>query len=591
MEMRHVRARRWRTLAATGIAAAAFASGAPAPGAAQDAPLVVTPSTDLVDGQEVTVTVNGPQRFLLQCDADVLSGMAPTDACGPQTSVADEARPVEVPFTVHSTVTSYTGRPVDCGLAPEDCLIAAANIGGADFVTAPITVEPPAVTATPIDEPLLDGARLTVSVRGTPGEAVTVAQCASPPGAAVGDSRCGPATELVLGDDGRATTALTVGFVVDTSGDPVDCQAEDCAVAAFDSAGALIRAVPITFVDPLVITVNPTAGLYDGAQINASVRGYRARNLNFYQCVTGAVLSDTVVDCHYLGRVASGSRSEVLIIHVDPAVGNVPCDGQAGDCMIGVSSSTWSPWITTVPLAFSRAVLQPASTGLVDGQPVTLSATGLAPDTEHILRRCDPTRTPSCESGPEAPRMTSDSQGNLDFPTTAAQRIHTGHLGGPEYCRTECTFVLQPFGRSEAWAVTVPYAMAEGSLAASPSTGLADGDTVTLTGTDLMASYEGPALWIFPTTGAWGIGQCAATAVDDPSVLGMFSHCAVAPPGVASVPGSTLSVDVTVAARFTSVLGDEVDCTTGPDACSLVLMRIEQDGSISVHAAPVSVEG
>jgi hypothetical protein len=134
----------------------------------------------------------------------------------------------------------------------------------------------------------------------------------------------------------------------------------------------------------------------------------------------------------------------------------------------------------------------------------------------------------------------------------------------------------------------VPYAMAEGSLAASPSSGLADGDTVTLTGSDLMASYEGPPFWIFPSTGGWGIAQCGAAVVDDPTILGVFTHCALASPATVHVPGSTASVEVPVASSITSILGQEIDCASAPEACVVIVARIEQDGSVSVHDAPVT---
>lgn len=103
-----------------------------------------------------------------------------------------------------------------------------------------------------------------------------------------------------------------------------------------------------------------------------------------------------------------------------------------------------------------------------------------------------------------------------------------------------------------------------------------------------MASYDGPPFWIFPSTGGWGVGQCDAAVLDEPTILGFFTHCAVAPPGVADVPASTVELDVAVRAGFTAVLGGQVDCTAAPDACILALARVEQDGSVSVHAALVA---
>jgi hypothetical protein len=43
-----------------------------------------------------------------------------------------------------------------------------------------------------------------------------------------------------------------------------------------------------------------------------------------------------------------------------------------------------------------------------------------------------------------------------------------------------------------------------------------------------------------------------------------------------------------VRSSFTTILGDPVDCTSAPDACVMILGRVEQDGAVSLHAAPIS---
>jgi hypothetical protein len=564
------------------------------PARAQAPDLTVEPSSGLTDGQEVTVTVNGPQVFVTQCDAHVVAN--PTlDAllrlCGGQVTVQGDARPAAVGYVVRSTFTSFTYDTVDCGAQAGDCVISVAALGGSGFASVPITIEPPVFTVALPDEPLADGAQVQVTARGTPGETVTVAQCASPAAPVLADSRCGPPRALVIGDDGRAVADVTVSFDVATGAGPLDCQVERCSLAAFDEGGALLRNVPITVQAPLAITASPAAGLADGGPVLVDVTGYRDRDLELYQCAAGAGSESIARYCRGLGvtAVPSGSAPVQRAVSVKesftPAMGDpVTCGDEPGDCVVAVGTSGSPQW-EEAPISFARMTLSPASTGLLDGQPVTLSASGLPPDVSFWFVRCDPAGgVYSCEADSTAPVVTTDADGNLSFATTAVQRF-TSRSGRPVYCRDQCTMQL----RRDLPGVqhpTVGYAMADGSVTASPAAGLSDGDTVTLTGTDLMASYDGPAFWFFPSTGGWAVGQCGAPAIDDPTIVGFFTHCTVASPGMVDVPGSTASVDVAVASTFTSILGEEVDCTTGPGACTLALGRIEQDGSVSVHFAP-----
>lgn len=571
-------------------------AGLPEPAGAQAPPIVVEPSTGLVDGQEVTVTVDGPQVFVSICDAEVGENPTLDEAiryCGEQATVPGDQRPAQLAYVVRSSFTAIGGRLVDCGALPGDCVISAAGFAATDFVSTPITVEPPALTAELPDEPLADGTPVAVTVRGAPGAVVSVAQCAFPTGTTLGTSRCGPWLGLQVGDDGRATGSLTVAFEVDTAAGPLDCRAEACGLAAFDAGGALLRALPVSFEVPLDLAVSPAAGLIDGGLVLATVSGHRQSQLGLLQCRAGAGPDDIAGACTSGGAVVpAGANTEYVPAHAEASFttdtgDEVACDIQPGACVIALGAAGSTQW-AAVPITFARVALAPSATGLLDGQPLTLAATGLLPDTGYRVLRCDPTRAPACEPEADAPLVTSGADGSLEAATTAAQRFTSGTAGRPEYCRDECTFELTPDGWPLPWHVSVPYAMAEGSLAASPSSGLADGDTVTLTGSDLMSSYDGPPFWVFPSTGSWGIGQCGAAVLDDPTIVGVFTHCTVAPPGTVDVPGSTAVVEVPVASSFTSILGHEVDCASGPEACVVVMARIEQDGSVSVRAAPVA---
>ena len=152
------------------------------------------------------------------------------------------------------------------------------------------------------------------------------------------------------------------------------------------------------------------------------------------------------------------------------------------------------------------------------------------------------------------------------------------------YCRDHCTVtLLSPTGDLQA---VVGYAMAEGDLSLSPDTGLRDGQTVQVTGRDLMSTYHGPTLLVFPT-GGWVISQCDRAILDQPSLFGFFTHCVVLGTRAVTIDGSTLDTTWDVQATITKILGGTTDCTASPGACVVGLARFEQDASLSTHFVPV----
>jgi hypothetical protein len=155
------------------------------------------------------------------------------------------------------------------------------------------------------------------------------------------------------------------------------------------------------------------------------------------------------------------------------------------------------------------------------------------------------------------------------------------------YCRTDCLVMLQPiatFGES----ATGSYTMAAGSLAATPDSGLSDGQAVRITGEDLMPTYDGPPVFGFPT-GGWAVTQCASAVLDQPTLVGAFTHCSAAPPTRAvTIDSSTLDTEIDVNATISRILGGTTDCTATPGACVVGLVRFELDGSLSTHLAPIT---
>jgi hypothetical protein len=131
------------------------------------------------------------------------------------------------------------------------------------------------------------------------------------------------------------------------------------------------------------------------------------------------------------------------------------------------------------------------------------------------------------------------------------------------------------------------YALSTGSLSASPSTGLSDGQAVALSGSGVQPTYDGRTIWIFHT-GQWVTAQCAAGLTSDRTVGGVFTNCTTAVGGPLDLPGSTFSQPVTVKATIDRILGGTTDCTAGPGACVLMLARFEEDGTLTLLTTPIS---
>ena len=120
----------------------------------------------------------------------------------------------------------------------------------------------------------------------------------------------------------------------------------------------------------------------------------------------------------------------------------------------------------------------------------------------------------------------------------------------------------------------------------SPSARLGEGQTVTLTGRRIMASYVGPPIGAAPT-GQWTAYQCAHAVVRDPSPAGVARNCVAAPATVMVPASGDVTVDMVVHRTIQPPQGPVVDCTRSDAGCRVVLQRLEQDGTASLHQAPI----
>jgi hypothetical protein len=598
---------------------------APVDEPATDEPAVtVTPSTGLHDGDVVQVELTGFAGlvWVAQCHASIQDGgiqLSEVLGCGPRSDVRFAnvtTSPAEVPRGL--PIREWVGASRShCAARPGACLVVA--IGGGRVAVAPIEVVPGPLTVRPTTG--VAGTTVTTHVGGEPESEVTVAQCVSPVGESLGASRCGPGTPLTLDEHGVGTADVVLAQSVGTPAGTVSCVGPArCAIATFDATGNRLAAqdLTVTATDPIGVTVvSPSSlrGLDDGQEIELEVRGRSEIPVTVAQCDRDVAPFANVEDgpCQVLAELGPAGpgtdvRTARVAIHHQPTLADgtsVHClvpDGTA--CSLVVEADDGGDF-QVLGLSFATVEVSPSS-GLLDGQAMNVEGRGLGWLTSAgygelrpvhcqglellLLGTVLPTATldrDRCEDPATAPVASLTAQGTLSITFPAAQRFQAAS-GTDRYCRDDCQVALSiyPHG-SDLVIVASSYSMAEGALSVSPSSGLEDGQPVTVTGSQLMPSYDGPPVW-FLGSGRWSLLQCQAAAAGQPTLLRLFQGCAPLGPGSVPVTGPELSLDVDVQAEPTAILGEGIDCMTGPGACVVMLARLEQDGSLSAHTAPIS---
>ncbi|HKE73883.1 MAG TPA: hypothetical protein VKB57_09735 [Acidimicrobiales bacterium] len=608
-----------------GLAAGADPAGA-------DPPTITVTPTSIDGGDHVQVKLTGMGGGgilgLFTCATEDLNGSEPPPMGLLQQRCSNFQIVIPVPPPVDGVVTlDYVpaeawsvsaGDGSDperrrCGVAPADCAVVAFD------PTLLVSTPPATFTTTP--SPLLvlpatvrEGDGMDVLVAGTPQATQAVAQCTLPVASTLAASTCGPTTQVALGDgglgEGRLTPTAEVGGV--------SCAADGanhCAIASFDPGGAHLATREISVAatpppPPLEIQVSRTdEEIRDGDSLTVTVTGPGLEPVWVGECA--ASVADTGdVDTGPCTDVVSATAGFPPLIPPTPIQATAHetftgADGTAVDCTSAPDACVYAvesqaaddPGFATAPLPFDLPdVITVAPTeGLLDGATVAIDAlglvrvgqyTGLVCEGVHAgdelprdLKPCDPDSSRRAFAGPD---------GALHLVVPVHQRF-TDDVGVTRTCREGCQVVLVAGNAITTLGVTsvTPIAMAEGTIAAAPSTGLADGQAVTVTGSQLMPSYDGPTL-LFPT-GGWALVQCDAGLLDDPTLLGVFTQCGGVDLGAPlQVTGPDLTASAGVHATLHRFLGDTSDCTAGPGTCLLVLARWEQDATVTLHTAPIS---
>ena len=381
--------------------------------------VTVTPSTGLVDLQQVTVTGSGfsanAQIGTVQCRTGALDEAD----CDLSTLVYAQADAGGA-FTLTRYVRRLIGvnaKTVDCG-APSGCILGAGNVanlseanGQTIFFNPNVPPQVPKITVTPKTK-LVDHQLVEVDGSGfSPATSVSISQCVTHP--PVGTFQvCDYSTSryVTVGNDGtvqapnfaleRIQTEYTkTGLVkIDCAAAPGSCDIE--AVSSSSGSSAPLS-VPLSFdpnVAPVVshVEVSPSSRLHDLQSVTVTGTGFTPGVAVFVQeCAVESALLFTSCDYTNSRSITAGFHGEFILTFsarrniaafVYPTgVANTDCATKAGVCELVVQGSQ-SQDPTTTALAFNPSVKAvPPSisasprTNLRDNQNIRVGLRGFVP--------------------------------------------------------------------------------------------------------------------------------------------------------------------------------------------------------------------
>ena len=210
--------------------------------------LTVTPSEDLVDRQQVSVTVTELETGSVASVATCLVGSVTVCRGAAQLPPAPLGGTVTAPMTVFRTMSDGT----DC--APASCVVRVSMwTGSQSFLDAPITFDPDSPIADPPALRVLPATGLwdgqQVQLRGErfdAGSYLYARQCAGDPI----DANCESYAQSVTPDPlGNIALVLAVRRHMTTPAGAQDCVAVTCSIVLSTGMGPPIHVTPITF-DP-----------------------------------------------------------------------------------------------------------------------------------------------------------------------------------------------------------------------------------------------------------------------------------------------------------------------------------------------------
>ncbi len=215
------------------------------------------------------------------------------------------------------------------------------------------------------------------------------------------------------------------------------------------------------------------------------------------------------------------------------------------------------------PLSSGWRALQ-CDSGVLDG-----------PIAQQLIAHCDP-------SGPPGVTATGGAL-RIDF--AVHRSIKVGEEGRPVTCGRvsgDCALVVASgttTGGFVGAAAPISF-LGDHIVKVTPSTGLRDGQTVTVSGTGFVET---------PVTDAWAVAQCSPAAVVTPlSLQEVVNHCDLNPPytSVVAGPDGTFSTALTLRKTLSTSSGP-VTCGLAPNDCSVFVGFVTAKG-FQGASAPIS---
>lgn len=229
----------------------------------------------------------------------------------------------------------------------------------------------------------------------------------------------------------------------------------------------------------------------------------------------------------------------------------------------GTPAGAQTPSITVTP-----------STGLADWTYVRITGSGFQPGAlmEWYQCRGGAVDENDCD-GFNADYIDADGAGEVDLVVPVDARIYLPD-GTEVDCRTEpagCVIGVGYMLDAGEWPTAAldfdPDLPLRPGVAATadPTTGLVDGQTVTVRATNVLPRFE---TWVFQCLGGAGAGSASS---EMGVRWGRMCHLDNEVRGVADLETETLEVDLTVHEQFTTPFGDRIDCTTAPEGCEILV--------------------
>lgn len=317
-----------------------------------------------------------------------------------------------------------------------------------------------AITVTP-DTALIDGQLVTVDGTGFAADGVTgIFPCAK----GLGRDGCDPGRVVIFSPPGDGfSRELRVDPILDTASGEIDCRshAAGCRLAANDHYSLNGAAVATITFDPSAplepppsVAVDPSADLVDGQVVQVTGSGFRAdEQVLLGQCADDdtdltACANQFSVTAAGDGTIDEAYQVAATLSYFDqdasPSPALVDRDCRAEGCDLVAVAVDGFDRAGRTPLGFDPdAPLRPDMTitvapnaGLVDGQVVDVSVTGMTPDGPVDVVECS-IASDLDGNGCELDRvrhLTADDDGSLGTTYAVNDRLDTA--SGPVDCHT-----------------------------------------------------------------------------------------------------------------------------------------------------------